>query len=90
MATIGERLKRERLRLGYTQQTLAGFGGVQVNAQRRYESGQRMPRADYLASVGAVGVDVQYVLLGPLTPKALDMLKRSNSEFSHPYARADD
>lgn len=61
---IGARLKSERLRLGLTQAMLGVAGGVEVNAQGRYEAGARVPRADYLASIAKVGVDVLYVVTG--------------------------
>ncbi|WP_324830992.1 helix-turn-helix domain-containing protein [Pseudomonas saxonica] len=62
--TIGARLKSERMRLGLSQAAFAEVGGVAVNAQGRYESGARIPRADYLALVAAKGVDVQFVIIG--------------------------
>ena len=61
---IGARLKSERLRLGLTQTMLGAAGGVEVNAQGRYEAGARTPRADYLALIAKVGVDVLYVVTG--------------------------
>ncbi|MGU9857074.1 helix-turn-helix domain-containing protein [Pseudomonas sp. LF245] len=61
---IGARLKSERQRLGLTQASLGAAGGVEVNAQGRYEAGVRVPRADYLASIAKVGVDVLYVVTG--------------------------
>ncbi|RQO62196.1 XRE family transcriptional regulator [Pseudomonas sp. KBW05] len=61
---IGARLKSERLRLGLTQTMLGAAGGVEVNAQGRYEAGVRIPRADYLASIAKVGIDVLYVVTG--------------------------
>jgi transcriptional regulator with XRE-family HTH domain len=62
--SIGARLKSERLRLGLTQAMLGAAGGVEVNAQGRYEAGARIPRADYLASIAKVGIDVLYVVTG--------------------------
>ncbi|MBA1229008.1 helix-turn-helix transcriptional regulator [Pseudomonas viridiflava] len=62
MSGIGTRLKQERKRLGLSQRELGHFGGVAANAQGKYESGERVPKADYLAAVANVGVDVLYVL----------------------------
>jgi transcriptional regulator with XRE-family HTH domain len=62
--SIGERLKSERLRLGLSQARLGSAGGVEVNAQGRYEKGIRIPRADYLASVANLGVDILFVVTG--------------------------
>lgn len=61
---IGTRLREERLRLGLTQASLGEIGGVKLFAQSNYENGKRKPNAEYLASVAARGVDVQYVLTG--------------------------
>ncbi|MGQ7863096.1 helix-turn-helix transcriptional regulator [Pseudomonas sp. CBSPBW29] len=62
--SIGARLKAERARLGYSQAALGKVGGVETNAQGRYENGVRFPRADYLAAVAKVGVDVLFVITG--------------------------
>lgn len=64
MVTLGARLRSERCRLGLSQRALAEIGGVKTNAQGHYEQGLRLPRADYLAMVHSVGVDVVYVLVG--------------------------
>jgi len=64
MPTMGKRLRQERKRLRLSQAELAAIGGVKANAQGHYELGIRLPRADYLASVYEVGVDVLYVVLG--------------------------
>ena len=47
-----------------TQRVFGDIGGVEPNAQGRYESGERTPKADYLAAVAARGVDALYVLSG--------------------------
>ena len=62
--SIGERLKSERLRLGLSQAKVGSIGGVEVNAQGRYENGVRFPRADYLAAVCDLGIDVLFVITG--------------------------
>jgi len=62
MKEIGTRLRAERKRLGLTQHALGAIGGVAVNAQGKYESGERLPKADYLVAVAEGGVDVLYVL----------------------------
>lgn len=67
MSDIGTRLKQQRKRLGLSQRELGHFGGVAANAQGRYESGERVPKADYLAAVANAGVDVLYVLIGRRT-----------------------
>lgn len=62
MKEIGTRLRAERKRLGLSQRELGGLGGVAANAQGKYESGERLPKADYLVALAEGGVDVLYVL----------------------------
>lgn len=74
MKGFGARLREERERLGLTQRVFGDIGGVEPNAQGKYESGERVPRVDYLAAVAAKGVDALYVLSGERTPAPLDSL----------------
>lgn len=74
MKDLGLRLKEERKNLGLSQQEFGAIGGVEANAQGKYESGERMPRSDYLAALGKKGMDVLYVLSGKRTPIAVDSL----------------
>ncbi|RRV10730.1 XRE family transcriptional regulator [Pseudomonas sp. v388] len=62
MSDIGSRLRQERKRLGLSQREIGQLGGVAANAQGKYESGERVPKADYLAALASIGVDVLYVL----------------------------
>lgn len=62
MIDIGSRLRQERKRLGLSQKEMGELGGVAANAQGKYESGERAPRADYLAALARAGVDVLFVL----------------------------
>jgi transcriptional regulator with XRE-family HTH domain len=64
MNGIGKRLRQERKRLKLTQSALGAIGGVEANAQGHYESGQRLPRADYLFRIAAAGVDIRRVVTG--------------------------
>lgn len=64
MSEMGDRLRQERKRLGWSQNEMGALGGVAANAQGKYESGDRVPRADYLAALADAGVDVLYVLTG--------------------------
>ncbi|MGU9830163.1 helix-turn-helix domain-containing protein [Pseudomonas sp. LF242] len=74
--SIGARLKSERLRLGISQAEIGRIGGVEVNAQGRYENNIRFPRADYLAAVAKAGVDVLFVITGQRTQNgSADSLK---------------
>ncbi len=55
MNGIGPRLREERERLGMTQRVFGDIGGVEPNAQGKYESGERTPRVDYLAALAVRG-----------------------------------
>jgi len=74
MNGLGPRLREERERLGMTQRVFGDIGGVEPNAQGKYESGERTPRLDYLAALAAKGVDALYVLNGIRTPAPLESL----------------
>jgi transcriptional regulator with XRE-family HTH domain len=71
MATIFERLKEERLRLDLNQTEFGELGGVQKDAQLKYESGKRKPDTEYLSAIAAAGADVQYILTGIRSSAAL-------------------
>lgn len=64
MDEFGERLRRERSRLGLSQTEFAALGAVKQRAQYQYEKGLRRPNSDYLSAIAAAGVDVSYVLTG--------------------------
>lgn len=64
MDTIGDRLKSERERLGLSQTEFGDAGGVQKNAQFKYERNERCPDLTYLKRLAAIGVDALYVLTG--------------------------
>lgn len=59
-----KRLRKERERLGMTQEEFGDLGGVKRNAQKNYELGDRFPNAKYLSALAEHGVDVAYVLTG--------------------------
>ena len=61
---IGTRLREERDRLGMTQEGFGQAGGVLKRALIRYEKGERMPDATFLAAIAAAGADVLYILTG--------------------------
>lgn len=65
MANISsERLKNERVRIGFTQEELGNKCGVTKLAQFNYEKGTRFPTSEYLEKAAQLGVDVQYVITG--------------------------
>ncbi|MCY1295835.1 hypothetical protein D9M71_116230 [compost metagenome] len=73
MSTIGDRLREERERLGFSQTVFAETGGVQKRAQINYEQGERFPGVDYLAAVAKLGVDAQYIVTGERSSSAAQM-----------------
>lgn len=62
--SIGDRLRSERQRLRLSQTDFAKIGGVGKTTQVLYESGQRVPDANYLAAVAAQGADISFVIVG--------------------------
>ncbi|MBB3272950.1 transcriptional regulator with XRE-family HTH domain [Pseudomonas sp. OG7] len=79
MNGFGPRLREERERLGMTQRVFGEIGGVEPNAQGKYESGERTPRVDYLAALSVRGVDALYVLSGIRSPAQLEGLSTDES-----------
>jgi len=78
---LGDRLRRERLRLGLTQAELAAIGGVEPNALMRYEHGERQPRADFLAALDVVGIDLLFVVTGAKTKISVTDLAEEEQDF---------
>ncbi|AQT95180.1 MULTISPECIES: helix-turn-helix domain-containing protein [Pseudomonas] len=85
MSGIGSRLRQERERLGLSQKVFGEIGGVEANAQGKYESGGRAPKADYLSRVAEKGVDVLYVLTGVTTPIQLENLSQIEEKVLGDY-----
>lgn len=85
MVLIGERLKEERDRLGLTQEHMAGRLNITQKTQGLYERGQRMPNAEYLAAMAALGCDVLYVLTGQRTAQPVEPLSVRESRMLENY-----
>lgn len=68
LSAFGDRLREARGAL--SQADFGRLGGVQRNAQAKYESGERYPDAAYLQALAASGIDVQYLLTGQGGPAA--------------------
>lgn len=68
MATIGERLRAERVRLKYSQEAFGDAAGVGKHSQIRYEKGERSPDGDYLAAIALLKADVLYIITGHRQP----------------------
>ena len=85
MLNIGERLKEERVRLGFNQAEFAAFAGVAKTSQFNYEKGERSPDAEYLAAVSAQGVDILYVVTGERKPQTADSISSDALAFLEVY-----
>lgn len=64
MSSFSARLREERNRLAFTQPDFGAVGGVGKQSQINYESGKRLPDADYLMAISATGADLLYILTG--------------------------
>lgn len=62
--TIGQRLREERERLGYTQPAFAEFASTTKKSQIDYEKDLTQPKAGYLASIAEAGADISYIVTG--------------------------
>lgn len=69
--SIGERLRDERERLGFTQPAFAGLAETTKKSQIDYEKDLTQPKAGYLAAIAKVGADVQYIVTGQRSAQAL-------------------
>lgn len=82
---IGNRLREERERLGFSQTDLAALAGASKNSQYNYEKGERSPDTAYLVAVAAHGVDVLYVVTGERVPMKSDCLTVEEAELLLAY-----
>ncbi|WP_124435135.1 helix-turn-helix domain-containing protein [Pseudomonas sp. R11-23-07] len=87
---IGERLREERVRLGFNQADFAAIAGVAKTSQFNYEKGDRSPDADYLAAVAERGVDILYVVVGQRLPVAEPTLSSEEVEMVEQVRALDD
>ena len=82
---IGERLKEERERLGFSQTEFAAVAGASKNSQYNYEKGDRCPDAAYLAAVAEKGVDILYVVTGVATPQLVEGFTVAEDKLVNQY-----
>ncbi len=82
---IGNRLREERERLGFTQTEFAALGGATKNSQYNYEKGGRSPDTAYLLGIAAHGVDILYVVTGERVPMKQDGLTVEEAELLLAY-----
>lgn len=75
--SIGSRLREIREAMGFSQTDFAqiafaaGVPGATRQSQAKYEKGQAVPSAAYLAAIAHEGADVQYILTGIRSSVAL-------------------
>jgi len=62
LSTLGDRLKAERDRLGWSREDMAGFGAVSNASQRLYDASNRVPAISYLLLLAKSGADFNYLL----------------------------
>ncbi len=60
--SLGDRLRRERERLGLSREAFAENAGIHLNTQARYETDKRKPDSAYLETIKQLGIDTEYVL----------------------------
>lgn len=65
---IGDRLKRERVRLGLTQPQFGEAVGVKKSTINDWQNGLSSPTARQLVAMILIGADVGYILTGKPTP----------------------
>lgn len=70
--TIGDRLREERERLGFSQPAFAGLAETTKKSQIDYEKGITFPKANYLEVVAKVGADIQYIVTGERVANRLE------------------
>lgn len=62
--SIGDRIKEEREKLGYSQEAFANAGGVSKRSQIMYEQNKTEVGAGYFSKIVEIGADIQYILTG--------------------------
>jgi len=87
---IGDRLKEERERLGFSQTEFSAVAGASKNSQYNYEKGDRSPDANYLAAVADKGVDILYVVTGERKPQAADSIAAEALELIELFEQVSD
>lgn len=68
LSDIGARIRHERERLKLSVAEFANRAGVSDRSQRNYESGERLPDAEYLCKAAFQGADCDFILFGENSP----------------------
>lgn len=86
--SIGERLKNERIRLGYSQEAFGEVGGVRKQAQLNYEKDGRSPDGEYFSAIAEIGADVGYIITSKREYELPEPLSRDEHELLELYRAA--
>ncbi|MBK0032708.1 helix-turn-helix transcriptional regulator [Erwinia sp. S43] len=65
---LGDRLRQERERLGFTQTEMAKIGGVAFRTYCDYEAGKTEPKSSLLEALHVAGADVLFIITGLKSP----------------------
>lgn len=84
---FGERLKKERKRLGLSAEKFGGSLGLSGNTQYSYEKGDRSPDVTYLNQIQHLGCDVIYIVTGL---RAVSTISDDEFRLLHAYRSASD
>lgn len=68
---IGERIRAERERLGFTQPVFAEVAGTKKRTLIDWEKGVSSPTATQLAALSEIGADILYIVTGHRTGSSL-------------------
>lgn len=79
--TIGNRLKKIRENLGFSQDSMAKFINCSLRSWKGYESDSNVPGGDVLANLAKAGIDINWVLSGEIN-KSENSINIYDVEFS--------
>lgn len=83
--SLGERLKEERTRLGFSQTEFAELVGASKRSQIGWEQGRSSPGAEALAVWASSGLDVLYVVTGSRSAPVAPALSRKEAALVDNY-----
>lgn len=62
--TVGERLRKERTRLGFNIRDFAARAGVGKSTQSNYENDVSLPDSEYLNKISVMGAEIFWIMRG--------------------------
>ncbi|MCC5612728.1 helix-turn-helix transcriptional regulator [Nostoc sp. CHAB 5834] len=84
---LGGRLREERQKTGLSQTDFAALVGSSLQSQMRYETGQALPKLDYLFALLDHEIDAGYVVTGRRSDGVIHPLEQS---FLNDFRRLSD